>query len=461
VFQLRRVRRRSGGLFLILVAFAITASGCALSGHPGPPKAPRLLGQGTGTPLAVGQPAPSGTGDLGAVSCATVRRCWAVGIVGPNPAPSTGATVIAATTNGGTTWKAQAVSGGSTPQLSGVSCPTATECVAVGSNGASLPGSGVVITTSDAGATWTSVASPQNALAVLSVTCASPSDCVAIVSDGTSTWAAHSADFGQSWQQEGNLPSTFQPENDITCVAGGICLDAGYVPTSNSHGQGAVAVSADGGQTWALAAVPSGIGVLQSTACPSTTVCLAAGTTATTVSDVVPAKGELLRSTDGGHTWEQSARTVPVEDVYGMACPSAQQCAMVGTFWFGLPEVGVGSVAQSIDAGSTFRSSPTSYTPITLAAVACPSTSKCIAVGGHTVAKVALLHPKHHQRVPTTVAPTTGVTTTTGAPTTTTAVATTTTTGVTTTSGVPTTTSTGVTTTTAGVTTTTAGLPPT
>ena len=445
MFQQRRVRRRSGGLFLILVAFAITASGCALSGHPGSPKVARVLGQATGTPLAVGQPAPSGTGDLGAVSCATVRRCWAVGIAGPNPAPATGATVIAATTNGGTTWKAQAVSGGSTPQLSGVSCPAATECMAVGSNGASLPGSGVVITTSDAGATWTAVASPANALAVLSVTCASPNDCTAVVSDGTSTWAAHSADFGQSWQQEGNLPSTFQPENDLTCVAGGICLDAGYVPTSNSHGQGAVAVSTDGGQTWALATVPSGIGVLQSTACPSATVCLAVGTTATTVSDVVPAKGELLRSTDGGHTWEQSAGPVPVEDVYGMACPSAQQCAMVGTFWFGLPEVGVGSVAQSVDAGSTFRGSPTSYTPITLTAVACPSTSRCIAVGGHTVAKVTLLRPKHHQVTPTTGAPTTGVTTTTGATPTTAGVptteATTTTTGVpTTTTAVPTTT---------------------
>jgi photosystem II stability/assembly factor-like uncharacterized protein len=462
VFPQRRVRRSSGGLFLILVALAITASGCALSGHPGSPKVPRVLGQGTGTPLAVGQPAPSGTGDLGAVSCATVRRCWAVGIAGPNPAPATGATVIAATANGGTTWKAQAVSGGSTPQLSGVSCPAATECIAVGSNGASLPGSGVVITTSDAGATWTAVASPANALAVLSVTCASPNDCTAVVSDGTSTWAAHSADFGQSWQQEGNLPSTFQPENDLTCLAGGICIDAGYVPTSNSHGQGAVAVSADGGQTWALATVPVGTGVLQSTACPSTTVCLAAGSTGTTVSDVVPAKGELLRSTDGGHTWEQSAGTVPVEDVYGMACPSAQQCAMVGTFWFGLPEVGVGSVAESIDAGSTFRSSPTSYTPLTLTAVACPSTSSCIAVGGHTVAKVTLLHPKHPLRTATTVAPTTGVTTTTVAPTTTTTgVPATTTTGVSTTTGVPTTTSTGVTTTTAGVTTTTPGVPTT
>jgi hypothetical protein len=435
---------------LILVAFAITASGCALSGHPSPPKVPRVLGQATGTPLAVGQPAPSGTGDLGAVSCATVRRCWAVGIAGPNPAQATGSTVIAVTTNGGTTWKSQAVSGGSTPQLSGVSCPAATECMAVGSNGASLPGSGVVITTSDAGATWTAVASPQNALALLSVTCASPSDCTTVVSDGTSTWAAHSADFGQSWQQEGNLPSTFQPENDLTCLAGGICLDAGYVPTSNSHGQGAVAVSADGGQTWGLATVPAGTGVLQSTACPTTTICLAAGSTGTTVSDVVPAKGELLRSTDGGHTWEQSAGTVPVEDVYGMACPSAQQCAMVGTYWFGLPVVGVGSVAQSIDAGSTFRSSPTSYTPLTLTAVACPSTSRCIAVGGHTVAKVTLLHPKHHQGVPnagvtTTTAgvTTTTTTTTTGAPTTTTAGPTTTTTTTlpttTTTAGVPTT----------------------
>jgi hypothetical protein len=438
---------------LILVAFAITASGCALSGHPGSPRVPRVLGQATGTPLAVGQPAPSGTGDLGAVSCATVRRCWAVGIAGPNPAPATGATVIAATTNGGTTWKAQTVSGGSTPQLSGVSCPTATECMAVGSNGASLPGSGVVITTGDAGATWTAVASPANALAVLSVTCASPTDCTAVVSDGTSTWAAHSSDFGQSWQQEGNLPSTFQPENDLTCIAGGICLDAGYVPTSNSHGQGAVAVSADGGQTWALAAVPSGTGVLQSTACPSTTICLAAGTTGTTVSDVVPAKGELLRSTDGGHTWVQSAAPVPVEDVYGMACPSAQQCAMVGTFWFGLPEVGVGSVAQSIDAGSTFRSSPTSYTPITLTAVACPSASRCIAVGGHTVAKVTLLHPKHHQGrtgtgagVPTTgttttttAVPTTAATTTTLAPTPTTLAPTTTTVVPTTTTSAPTT----------------------
>jgi photosystem II stability/assembly factor-like uncharacterized protein len=213
------------------------------------------------------------------------------------------------------------------------------------------------------------------------------------VSDGTSTGSAHSADFGQSWQQLGNLPLTFQPENDLTCMEGGTCIDAGYVPTSNSHGQGAISVSTDGGQTWTLATVPSGLGVLQSSACLSALACLAGGTTGTTVSDVVPAKGQLLQSADGGHTWASSAGALPVDDVYGLACPSADQCVMVGTEWFGLPAADVGAVGQSIDAGVTFKGSPTSYVPFTLTAVACPSAKNCIAVGGHTVATIEVLKP--------------------------------------------------------------------
>ena len=326
-----------------------------------------------------------------------------MGTAGPDPAPASGASVIAATTNGGVSWKAQHVAGGSTPQLSAVSCPTAADCMAVGSNGASLPGSGVVVATSDAGATWSPAPSPKNALVVSSVTCASRSDCTAVVSDGTSTWAAHSADFGQTWEQEGNLPASFLPGNDLTCMVGGACIDAGYVPTSNSHGEGAVAVSADGGRTWALATVPSGVGVLQSTTCLSATVCFAAGTTGTTVSDVVPAKGELLRSADGGHTWAAAAGAVPVDDVYGIACPSATQCAMVGTKWVGLPAVGTGAVAQSIDAGLTFRASAVAYIPITLTAVACPTAAGCVAVGGDTVARLTLLRPRrHHTPAPAT-----------------------------------------------------------
>ena len=327
------------------------------------------------------------------MSCATARRCWAVGVAGPNP-PATGATVIVATTSGGKSWKAQHVAGGSTPQLSGVSCPTATDCMAVGSTGASLPGSAVVVTTRDAGTTWSPATAPMDALAVTSVQCAGPSDCTVLVSDGTLTWSAHSADFGRTWQRQGDLPSLFLGGRELSCTAGGSCLVAGYVPISNGHGQGAVSVSSDGGQTWTLATVPPGLGVLQSAACLNATDCVAAGTTTTTVSDVVPAKGELLRSADGGHSWVPSASALPVDDVYSVACPSARKCAIAGTKWVGLPAIGTGAVAQSLNGGLTFRASSSAYVPITLTALSCPDPVSCVAVGGNTVARITLIAPK-------------------------------------------------------------------
>ncbi len=383
--------RRGDGLILLLAAVALGASGCSLTGHPSSTPTARVLGEPKGTALAVGQPAPTGTGQLGAVACADARHCWAVGVAGPNPAPG-GATVIVATKNGGTTWEPQHVTGGTTPQLSGISCPTRLACMAVGTNGASLPGSGVVVTTQDGGVTWSPAVAPASALSVAGVTCSSTADCTALVSQGTVMWSAHSADFGQTWQQEGDLPSLFVASDELLC-SGGTCLVPGYVPTGNGQGEGAIALSADGGQTWALASVPAGIGVLGSVACPAPADCLAAGTTATTVSDVVPAKGELLHSVDGGHSWVSARGPSAVDDAYGLACPSAAQCVMVGTKWFGFPAIALGAVAQSVDGGATFKGSPVAYVPITLTAVSCPSTSACVAVGGDTLARITLLHP--------------------------------------------------------------------
>ena len=176
---------------------------------------------------------------------------------------------------------------------------------------------------------------------------------------------------------------------------------AGYVPTSNGHGEGAVALSVDGGQTWALASVPAGVGLLQSTTCLSSTECLAAGTTSTTASDVVPAKGVVLHSVDGGHTWTPSSGTPPVDDVYGVVCPDDRQCAMVGTDWVGFPAVGTGAVAQSVDGGVTFKTSKAAYVPLSLTALACPTASACVAVGGNTVARLTLLTPPRPSPSPT------------------------------------------------------------
>jgi photosystem II stability/assembly factor-like uncharacterized protein len=337
-----------------------------------------------------GEPAPGLVGELGAVACADSQRCWAVGVPGPNATmPAGDSTVIIATTNGGATWSAQKVAGGYTPELSGIACPTKTDCLAVGSNGSS---SGVVVVTHDGGAHWASATTPTSAIAVESLLCDGLSECTALVSNGITVWSARTTDFGQTWTQLGNLPPSFVADGALSCVSGGACLVPGYTPTSAGHGQGALAVSSDGGQTWASATVPSGTGVLQVAECPTTSLCLASGSTSTTVSDVSAAQGELLQSADGGMTWSAAAAP-PIDDAYGMACPTAQLCALVGANWSGSPAVASGAVAQSHDGGSAFSISSAAYAPITLTAVACPSKAACVAVGGDVVARITLVQP--------------------------------------------------------------------
>lgn len=340
----------------------------------------------------VGRPAPTGSTDLDAVSCADADHCWAVGVPGPNTtsaAAASAASVIASTADGGLTWDDQLLPLATTPELTGISCPGSRLCMAVGATGTALT-TGIVLTTDNGGATWTQAAAPPNAIDISSVQCTSASDCTALATDGTLIWSASTVNFGQSWQQEGNLPSGLVDASGISCIATTTCVVAGYTQTSTGHGQGAVAISVDGGATWTAATVPSGLGVLHDATCASVTRCLAVGTTSTTVSDIVPGQGELLLSDDGGHTWAPAPVTPPVDDDYAVDCPLPQICTMAGTNWVRQSAIGTGAVAQSLNGGTTFKASTTSYTPLTLTALDCPSAAGCIAVGGDTVARVTL-----------------------------------------------------------------------
>jgi hypothetical protein len=307
-------------------------------------------------------------------------------------APQAPATVIDATVNGGTTWVAQPLPLASAPALTGISCPTIELCMAVGLSGSTADG--VVLTTHRGGAVWGPVTTPAGATVITSVACASAVDCIVIASDGTQYWSAHSADFGHSWQRGGTLPAGLQDAGALSCVPGGPCLVTGFTATTAGHGQGAIVISGDRGATWTAANVPTGTGLLQSAVCATVTSCLAAGTTSTTISAVVPAKGEVLTSQDGGQTWIQSPTAPSADDVFAVACPSNRICAMVGTKWVGHPAVGTGAVAQSHDGGLSFTASTTAYTPLPLTALACFSPRACVAVGGNTVARLVLATAK-------------------------------------------------------------------
>ncbi len=268
--------------------------------------------------------------------------------------------------------------------------------------GSDTSGADLVLTTQDGGRAWSQAGAPANAISIAGVTCQGIGMCIAIVTNGTTLWSSRSTDFGATWQQAGNLPASFLGATGLECDGAGSCLVAGYVPAGAGHGTGALALSSDDGQTWEGATVPAGVGLLQSVACATPTSCFAGGTTSTTVSDVVPAKGQLLQSVDGGHTWS-AAPVPPVDDAYGLDCPSARLCSMVGTDWAGTPAVGTGAVAQSSDGGQTFTPSSSAYVPLTLTSLSCPTAAACIAVGGDTLARIALQPPATtHRRTPTT-----------------------------------------------------------
>jgi len=301
-------------------------------------------------------------------------------------------TVIDATVNGGKTWVAQPLPLPAAPALTGISCPTVQLCMAVGLSGSAS--AGIVLTTHRSGSVWGEVSYPAGATVITSVECTSPVDCTVIASDGTTFWSAHSVDFAHSWQRGGTLPAGLQDAAALACVTGGPCLVTGFTTTTAGHGQGAIVISRDRGATWAAANVPAGTGLLQDAVCATVTSCLAAGTTSTTVSAVVPAKGEVLTSQDGGQTWNASPSAPSVDDVFGIDCPSPRICAVVGAKWVGHPAIGTGAVAQSHDSGLSFTASTTAYTPLPLTALACFTARACVAVGGNTVASIALAQIK-------------------------------------------------------------------
>jgi photosystem II stability/assembly factor-like uncharacterized protein len=294
--------------------------------------------------------------------------------------------VIDATIDGGKSWVVQPLELVATPSLSAISCPDIHLCMAVGLSGTGT--AGIVLTTRSGGAGWVQATAPAGAVVITSVECTDPSDCTAVASDGTNFWSTHSANFGQSWQREGNLPVGLQDAGNLSCVADATCLVTGFLPTTAGHGQGAIVLSSDGGATWANASVPTGTGLMQGVVCASIDSCLAVGTTSSTVSAIVPAHGALLQSDDGGHTWVDSPARPPVDDIYGVACPSTTICVIVGTNWISTPAVGTGAVGRSDDGGASFVASRTEYTPLALTAVSCPTIRRCVAVGGDTVAGV-------------------------------------------------------------------------
>ena len=174
----------TGGEQLNAAACASGSADCWVAGNAG------LILFTNGSTLT--QETSPTTVNLLGVACPSASVCFAVG------AKSGSNGVIAATTNGGTSWAAQTSTGGQ--QLNAIACSSTTSCWAVGN-------SGVIIHTAN-GTSWSTETSTTT-VNLLGVACPSASVCFAVgaksgsngvilaTTNGGSSWAAQTSTGGQ------------------------------------------------------------------------------------------------------------------------------------------------------------------------------------------------------------------------------------------------------------------------
>lgn len=240
-------------------------------------------------------PSPKGSVgiELNGVSCATAKSCVAVG----EDLTSTGSLALAESLSGGT-WKAATPpvpAGSFVGTLNAVSCPSTASCVAVGSYASNSGGS--VLAESWNGRAWARMAaappaSSKNDAALTGVSCTSPKNCVAVGSGtGVSGRPSGLTGFAEQWNgtkwtgvrvawPRGTTNSYL---TSVSCASAKSCVAAGYFDLNvNAGGNTGKATAASwNGKAWTVTKVPApGSGkasLFEAVSCVSASSCAAVG----------------------------------------------------------------------------------------------------------------------------------------------------------------------------------------
>jgi len=325
------------------------------------------------------QPTPNATmtgGQIQGISCSAATACTAVG----STSNAAGKAAVLAERWNGTTWKRQTTPElgktvpVSSPALTGVSCPAAAFCEAVGSY--TVGNTGIGLAESWNGTAWKrqTFPVPPGSAGVYpeAMSCASASFCEAAgvyqVAD-QGPWVVFTARWnGTTWQlQHPPQPSggLFPPHLDsVSCVSASFCEAGG-------SSQGAFALRWNGTK-WTLQTLPANAG-LEGVSCLSASFC------------------EAVSGDDGatwnGTTWAAQAIPPPAgqssADLSAVSCTTATFCAAVGDY-----DGHNGTLATAASwNGTTWNAqaapSPAAGTEITVNGVSCASATACEAGGSY------------------------------------------------------------------------------
>ncbi len=371
----------------------ITATAAALAVYAAPAADAAITWTVQPTPT----PAQGVDGLLLAVSCVSSSDCTAVGGYTSNAGP-----VTLAEHWDGTSWAVQATpnpTGASFSTLEGVSCPSASDCTAVGeydsNHGSSLP-----LAEHWDGSTWTIQAMPVPSGAfgvqVKAVSCPTASDCTAVghyAKQGSPDLTLAEHWNGSTWAVQA-MPIASPVASSVfltgvSCPAPGQCTAAGWF---QRNGTGAFVTLAENNYSgsWRIRSVrgPSAtLGQLNAVSCTARNSCAAVGFS--------NANGALAEHWDGS-TWTVQDTPEPAATILnGVSCTSAASCTAVG---FSGSVVAPVAAAERFAGGAWHREATASPAANeVLAGVSCVSASICTAAGYHAVSSTTVQSPLAEQ----------------------------------------------------------------
>jgi hypothetical protein len=385
-------------------------------------------------------PAAPGLYLLG-TSCASPTSCVAVGdyLVASSETAEGGVIEVGTLTQGVWKWKAStAPTGGLTPPavstdavvLEGVSCPSATLCIATGTYNAAdgaVGGVGLIEAGTRSGKVWSWVPSsaptgglnpPANSsdlVSLTSVSCGSATNCVAAgfyngynegsesvpglglleagtLEGSTWTWVPSSAPMATLSPRASDSPNLSL--NGLACGSASVCVAVGAYGDIEGGTDGVIETGSLGGSgwTWKDTTAPTsaltdptseGQVVLSDVACPSITSCMVGGSYAITTSGQRDGLFEVGTKTKA--KWNWTPDTAPTTGltpaagsgdvgINGVSCPTATTCVAGGEYRdFTGDETGLGLIEVATQSAGMWSWAP-SNAPVTGLKGAAPST---------------------------------------------------------------------------------------
>jgi photosystem II stability/assembly factor-like uncharacterized protein len=295
-----------------------------------------------------------------AVSCPTSTDCYAVGDLG----------TILKSTDGGATWTYQTSNDPST--LMGLSCPSDNVCYASDIFGA-------VDTTTNGGATWTLTFTPAwfGTGTLTKISCSDNSTCAAVGVDsaGGNDWIVTTSNGGSTWTQR--AASTSNGLYGVNCVA--TTTDCVAV------GAGGSVLTTSDMTTW-TAGTGNTTNFLNGVTCTSSTACTASGA------------GDTVDTLSGG-TWTpaQAVSTDSTSTLADITCVDANDCTTVGsngfvaTLTIGSPSAGKPGAHARHHEASPWVQRAGGSTDQNIDAIDCASVFSCAAVGSASATEPAAI----------------------------------------------------------------------